>query len=172
MSIRLATTDDAWGIATVHVLAWKAAYVGIVPQEVLDNLSIESRTERWQGILSDSENKSTTWVYEEDAQILGWCSIGPNRDPDADSRSGELWAIYVLPNAQKKGVGRALMQTAISGLRQRHCPTATLWVLTENHNARAFYEETGWKLTKATKEVEMGGKPLSETRYRIDLGPR
>ncbi|HEY3780133.1 MAG TPA: GNAT family N-acetyltransferase [Fimbriimonadaceae bacterium] len=170
MPIRLATVADAQEIAIVHVKAWQKSYAGIVPDHVLDNLSIESRTKRWEEILVNPETKSTTWVLEADGHILGWCSIGPNRDEGSSELSGEVWAMYVHPDAQRKGVGTALMQQAISALRNAGYEDAILWVLTNNTQGRFFYEATGWKETLATKEIEMGGTALLETRYEIYLG--
>ena len=43
--IRPAVPDDAEGIAKVHVRGWQEAYVGHLPQHVLD------RQTRWRGIL-------------------------------------------------------------------------------------------------------------------------
>jgi hypothetical protein len=46
--VRPARPGDAEAIATVHVRSWQAAYPGIVPQPVLDRLSIERRAASWR----------------------------------------------------------------------------------------------------------------------------
>jgi hypothetical protein len=48
MLIRAAQIEDAKQIAEVHVASWRAAYRGILPDSMLDNLSVEKRTELWQ----------------------------------------------------------------------------------------------------------------------------
>ena len=50
-SVRAATPADAAAIAGVHVRSWQAAYRGIVPDEVLDGLSLPDREQRWRSIL-------------------------------------------------------------------------------------------------------------------------
>ena len=46
--IRRATIDDANAIGTVHMTTWRTSYVGLMPQHVLDNRSIERSQERWR----------------------------------------------------------------------------------------------------------------------------
>jgi hypothetical protein len=43
MRIRQATIDDVPGIAHVHVASWKSTYKGIISDEYLSKLSVESR---------------------------------------------------------------------------------------------------------------------------------
>lgn len=45
MKIRRAKLDDAQGIAKVHVNSWRTTYKDIIPNDFLDNLSVEQRTE-------------------------------------------------------------------------------------------------------------------------------
>ena len=42
--VREATVADSAGIARVRIETWRAAYRGLVPQEVLDRLSVERET--------------------------------------------------------------------------------------------------------------------------------
>ena len=41
--VRVATFTDAREIAEVHVAGWKAAYRGMVPDELLDELTVDGR---------------------------------------------------------------------------------------------------------------------------------
>jgi hypothetical protein len=41
VEIRLATVEDARGIAEAHVASWRATYPGIVPQHYIDSLKVE-----------------------------------------------------------------------------------------------------------------------------------
>ncbi|WP_157605345.1 hypothetical protein [Schlesneria paludicola] len=47
MNVRRATAADAESIALVHVLSWQHAYRGIVPDSVLNHLSVEARRTTW-----------------------------------------------------------------------------------------------------------------------------
>ena len=55
MIIRDAELRDARGIAEVHVRSWQAAYVGIIVDEELAELSVDQREQFWMQILSKVE---------------------------------------------------------------------------------------------------------------------
>src|SRR5437763_9672987 len=55
MQVRAARPTDILGIAEVHVRSWQETYVGQVPQDYLDTLSVEDRYERWQELVADIE---------------------------------------------------------------------------------------------------------------------
>jgi hypothetical protein len=48
MEIRAATISDAYGIAEIQVAGWQAAYRGLMPDSLLDGLSVPKREEMWQ----------------------------------------------------------------------------------------------------------------------------
>ncbi|UWF78747.1 hypothetical protein JRG78_11030 [Microbacterium sp. EF45047] len=77
--VRQAVRGDAPGIAVVHVRAWQEAYRGLMPQDVLDGLSVEQRENGWDAILRDPRPNSLTLVAERDGSIVGWASIGAAR---------------------------------------------------------------------------------------------
>ncbi|MEJ6553652.1 hypothetical protein PQI51_01275 [Microbacterium esteraromaticum] len=51
MLIRPASVDDAHDLAVVHVRSWQQAYRGLMPQAVLDGLSIAEREAGWARLL-------------------------------------------------------------------------------------------------------------------------
>lgn len=61
MKIRKAEIEDALGIAEVNIEVWRTTYKGIMPDEDLDNLSCENRTQFYQKFLENKENDS--FVY-------------------------------------------------------------------------------------------------------------
>jgi ribosomal protein S18 acetylase RimI-like enzyme len=166
--IRSATPVDARAIATIHVEASRAAYRGIVPDEYLDSFSIDGRASTWRQNLLAAD--SSTWVALESDAIVGWISAGPCRDTDAGTSAGEIWAVYVAPECWGKGVGRSLCVKAEQHLRTEGWVVVTLWVLKDNERAVRFYQSNGFVLDiGATKEIERGGKILSEVRFRRPL---
>jgi ribosomal protein S18 acetylase RimI-like enzyme len=168
VEIRRATFEDAGGIASVHVRAWQVAYREIIPEEFLRSLSIERRTEIWRENLRNPD--AETRVAEEAGRVVGWASTGASRDPDAEPETGELWAIYVDPDAWGTGVGRALWQEAEAALRRAGFRSVTLWVLEENGRARRFYEALGFRVDPGHEQMlERGGTSLREIRLRREL---
>ena len=177
--VRPATVADAYAMASAHVRSWQAAYRGIVPDDVLDGLSVERRATFWSRQLGEMEAPSAAWVAVEGEHVAGFVSIGPESEHDVDDTGkptgddgpapGELYAIYLEPEAWSRGLGRALMAAAVEGLRAGGFPTAILWVFAANDRARRFYERAGWRLDGGTRSWEASGTSLPVVRYRLDL---
>jgi GNAT superfamily N-acetyltransferase len=170
-AVRRAQLRDAAAIAKVQVDSWQAAYLGIIPVPVLNDLSVQARTATWRRILSGNPTPgSHTWVLVSDGSVLGFVSAGPTRDSDDQPRFvGEIYAIYLSPPAWGRGLGAELLETAQDDLAERGFNTATLWVLTGNARARRFYELHGFTRDGASRPVFLGGTSLPEIRYRRPL---
>lgn len=161
--IRKATLEDAVGIATVHVVAWRETYRGMVPDEFLDNLSVQRRTAQWVNSLSDPENTyHRTFVAVVDGQIAGFSNYGYSVDTASDFR-GELFALYLLQSAQGRGIGGELIRAAVDGLREMNVDSMMVWVLKDNPT-RTFYEHFGGVYLRE-KPIEIGGARLMEVAY-------
>ncbi len=161
--IRPATRADARGIAEVHVRTWQAAYAHALPSEKLAALSIDDGAKRWERNLDEAG----ALVAELDDRIVGFVRQGPSRDDEGD---GELYAIYVLPEAWGSGSAAALMTRALDELRAAGYEQATLWVLDDNPRARRFYEKSGWTHDGGSRPLTvLGDVEVTEVRYRIRL---
>ena len=165
--VRPATPSDARAIADVQVETWRAAYVGVMPQEVLDGLDVDERAQAWSHWLTIET--SAQFVAERSGAVVGFVSTGPCRHEDG---SGEVYAIYVRPDAWGTGSGWALMDAAVAWLAERW-QEAILWVAEENPRARGFYERYGWVAEGTRVEEVVPGADVPEVLYRLSsLGRR
>ena len=123
--------------------AWRDAYRGLIPDAILNELSVAARTARWKRIITNTASKTRVWVADED-RVIGFASTGPAEDADAPAGTAELYTLYLEPSWIGRGVGKALETTALDDLRDQGFHAATLWVLEANSRARAFYEHRGW----------------------------
>ena len=162
MTIRPARPADAREIAEVHVRTWQAAYRHAFPAEVLDNLSVDEREELWREHL---ERGRAAWVALDEARIAGFVSVGPSR---TEEDTGELYAIYVEPEAWGSGAAHELMTAARDWFAQEGYATAMLWVLADNPRARRFYEREGWR-AEGTRIETLHGIDVEEALYRLAL---
>lgn len=162
--MRRARPQDAASIARIHVETWRAAYRGLVADEVLDALSVERREKFWRERLATAEGRLVFVAGGTDA-LAGFCAVeAPARETDPSAKVAEIGAIYVSPRSWRTGLGRALMEAAVAELRAEGWRSVQLWVLAENEAARRFYERLGFKLDGAEKldraldrmEVRMG----------------
>lgn len=75
------------------------------------------------------------WVWEENGDILGFSA--------SDTRDGNIWALFVDPKHERRGVGRPLFEKALDVLRQDGHRTA--WLTTQpGSRAEGFYRAAGW----------------------------
>jgi L-amino acid N-acyltransferase YncA len=163
MRIRMATVADVAAIARVHVESWRTTYKGIVPDDFLANLTYEQREPLWRQVLSESAGLSLVYVAEDaDGQIVGFASGGPERSGDT-VYAGELYAIYLLDDWKRRGIGRQLTVTLVTQLVQAGFASLLIWVLAENPSRR-FYEALGGQQVRE-QPVTIGGVQLIEVAY-------
>ncbi len=167
-AVRPATPDDAEAIESVRIATWKACYRGIVPDAYLDALSVQSsRVDRIRkGI--DGANARASLVAVAGARVIGMGFAGPPEDDQLPEGTGEVFAVYVLPDWQGRGVGRALLERLTSGLRALGYRSAILWTLRDRRPTRRFYEANGWEFDGAEDSLDLQG-PVHLVRYARDL---
>ena len=171
MHVREATADDARAIAQAQVLTWQTAYRGQIPDDHLDGLSVPDRASHWRALLLDTRLPwSGVYVGVDGDRVAGFVHFGPSRDADAGPGTGEVGALYVLPDHWSEGLGRTLLEAARWSLEVARCSEATLWVLETNAAARRFYDQGGWSADGAVRDEERGGAVQHELRYRRRLG--
>ena len=168
---RLATPADVPAVARVQVASWHGVYRGLIPDEVIDGLTVERRIAQWTAFLGRGADDEALLVAEHDDAIVGMATLGPSRDDGVASAVGEVRAIYVTPDHWGHGHGRDLMRASMSWLASTGFTEATLWVLDTNDLARRFYEAAGWATDGATRREDMLGAELAEVRYRVGLSP-
>jgi GNAT superfamily N-acetyltransferase len=86
------------------------------------------------------------WLWEEDGAILGFSA--------ADTRDGSIWALFIAPGHERRGIGRALFGKACDVLRQDGHRTA--WLTTSPcTRAEGFYRAAGWKVIGTSPRGEL-----------------
>ena len=163
--IRKALLDDAYNRAVCHVSSWQSAYKGIVPDEILNNLSAEKIAEKFKAELE--RNEYSYYCAEYANEVVGHFNIGKCREDDKLD-AGELRGIYLIEKLWGKGHGKEMMEYALNLLKKTGYDEVILWVLEDNNRARKFYEKCGFIFDGAKKEILIG-KSLIEIRYVIKL---
>ncbi|WP_348263751.1 GNAT family N-acetyltransferase [Telmatobacter sp. DSM 110680] len=159
ISIRPAAISDAAAIAHVHVESWQTTYAGIMPDAYLASLDETLRARLWSEWLTA---EALVLVAELNGHVVGFAHAGPSREP-IKSCDAELYSIYLLQNAQKRGTGSALLRAMATALLQRSFKSMAVWVLEQNRS-RNFYERTGGTLIMS-QVIEVGGTKLMEVAY-------
>lgn len=159
MEIRKANSKDALGVAKVQVDSWKTTYKNIIPDEYLEKMTYENREKKWQDIISNQ----SVFVAENNSEIIGFSNGGKERTGKYPDYKGELYAIYILEEYQRKGIGKLLLEPVVESLKQENIFSMTVSVL-EDNDSRLFYEYFGARKID-TVELEVAGKELNEVVY-------
>ncbi|MFE4588728.1 GNAT family N-acetyltransferase [Streptomyces laurentii] len=102
-----------------------------------NHLSHEQLTEL--GITKESVKEALAaspclWIAEVEGQAAGFAM--------ADTEAGSVFACFIRPQFEGRGLGRMLMQRAEAFLFERH---ATVWLTTDTSSrAPSFYRRLGW----------------------------
>jgi L-amino acid N-acyltransferase YncA len=165
MALRKARPSDAPNIARVYVNAWRSAYAGILPDNVLVDMSPLVQAGRWNTQIERQDKNNIVLVMEShEYGVIGVGSAGPGRDTEATV--GEVYTLYVEPDWHGMGVGRLLLEGLFHQLEVSQKRSAMLWVLAANP-ARFFYEAVGGqRMSERTERI--WGTDLPEIAYVWD----
>lgn len=172
IGVRPACAGDAAGIGTVHVAAWRSAYPGILPDDYLARLSMPRQAAYYAHAIAGAGLVYVATARDGDAareRVVGFATAGRGRWVDGLGRrpgEGEVETLYVLDDWRERGLGRALLRAAATGLAERGCRSVFLWVLRENPS-RWFYERLGGRAV-AVAPVRVGGRMLVQTAIAWD----
>ena len=161
IKVRPAEAADAAAIARVHVQTWRSTYRGMLPDDFLDSLDHARYEERWRRSLTDRGTR--VYVAEDAREVVAFASAGRERAGE-DGYGGELYAIYVLREAQGRGHGKSLVRAVSAGLRDMNLHDMIVWVLRDNAPARGFYERLGGVYVR-TQPITIGSAVLDEVSY-------
>ena len=90
------------------------------------------------------------WVCEIENTIVGFAI--------ADLKENNIWALFVHPDYEAKGIGRKLHNTMLDWYFKQ--TDVTVWLGTApNTRAEKFYELSGWK--------KIGLRPNGEIRFEM-----
>jgi ribosomal protein S18 acetylase RimI-like enzyme len=162
---RQAGPDDVAAIARIEVETWRATYPGMLPDRVLVGMSERRQKGAWTGLVR--YRPGDVIVVEEaetgaGSSVVGFGNCGAQRDPTLPY-VGEIFTLYVAPDAQNRGVGRQLIGALFERLIHNGKNSALIWVIRANPS-RFFYEHLGGKFI-LTRRIRVGGEPVDAIAY-------
>lgn len=174
LCLRRGRPGDAEAIATLHAASWQTTYPGLLPAELLARATVEALLPRRRAHLAaeTATSATRTWVVVAGGGVRGFAVDGPARldgAPGAEDEltgAGELYAIYLQPGWEGRGLGVPLARVALAELRGRGFPEAIVWVLAANERARRFYGRLGFQRDGGRTET-VEGFPAEHWRMRV-----
>jgi len=113
-----------------------------IPQIQIVRNSVKENTLSDPNLVTDKDceeflfERGKGWVCEIDNQIVGF-SI-------ADIKENNIWALFLHPDFEQKGIGRQLHDTMLDWYFEQ--TQENVWLGTSpNTRAEKFYRKSGWK---------------------------
>jgi GNAT superfamily N-acetyltransferase len=112
-----------------------------------NRLSTPIPRERLVAALAD---RGRGWVADDGGEIVGFSFV--------DDLDASIWALFLMPEWEGKGLGRVLLDHAVNWLHGRG--HRMIWLSTEpGTRAEGFYAHLGWR--------RVGVTPSGETRFEF-----
>jgi putative acetyltransferase len=168
MKIRRATRSDARGILEVHRRAVHELAAEEYEKESLEAWSPPVDADRVEGFVEASfegDEEAELFVAIEgesdDDRVLGFSAVVPSEE--------ELRAVYVRPEAARRGLGTALLRQAEWAAAQNG---AERLELDASRNAVPFYEEQGYDRVECVSHEVGDGVEIECVRMERELPGR
>jgi ribosomal protein S18 acetylase RimI-like enzyme len=144
--VRRAWPGDADAVREVGLKTWPVAYKSLAsPEFIVDGLAAWWSPEA----VDRGIRQGITLIALDDEKVVGMVGLGQ------EEGFWVMWKLYVLPQYQGKGVGKALLDGAIAAL-----PAGTeqllLDVLITNEPAIGFYRKHGFGTPRTTPARDLG----------------
>jgi ribosomal protein S18 acetylase RimI-like enzyme len=141
-TIRPALPVDAPGIAAVARVTWDATYAHSISAH--NRRQFLDRAYSPEAVRATIERESD-WFYvaTRGRQVVGFAQYLRRFDGE-----GELVRIYVHPDHQRRGIGRAFLKSGLAALAEAGIGQCYVSVEMDNRPARAFYERFGFRLRR------------------------
>jgi len=168
IATRLMTENDVDQVAAVHVKGWQEAYGNVVDADYLANLSVDERIKEWSKWVRDE----TVFhhVATDNGKVIGFLSVGPLRTPPPGMSpirplyATEIYAVYILPDYYRQGIGKRLFVQAAESIRAMKQKSTCLWVMDKNERANRFYKALGGERC-GKNFVEIGPSKIKDVCY-------
>jgi ribosomal protein S18 acetylase RimI-like enzyme len=162
--VRPARPQDVGALAHIHVTSWHHAYGSILAPHNLALTNFRRSVSRFRGYFwQGGQNVSLLHVVEGVEGVVGYVNSGLSNSRELGAR-GEVFELYLHPDAHGRGAGRKLLSAGLWALSGRRLLPAIVWVLAENQHARRFYEGMRGREV-AHDSVMVGDQELGKVAY-------
>jgi GNAT superfamily N-acetyltransferase len=147
MVIRPSQRTDAHSMSRIYVQTWQDTYLSVVPYGYLSTMSVAQHEKAFYTELNSRQ--ITGFVAEDAGRVIGFITGGYERQGD-DIYDGEIYALYVLKNLQRRGIGAKLVSAMAMQFDRSGIYTMLVRVLKHNPYRR-FYRKINGTYIKAER---------------------
>lgn len=163
IEIRWSTAEDAEALARLHAAAWRNAYAGILARPAIDRMISHRGPAAWRR----TSGAGRALVLTLEGVVLGYATMGFDRRAarTGGAPEGEIFEIYLAPEAQGIGLGRRLFEAAAGELRAYGFRAFRVWALAENEIGCRFYRALGG-LEDGRARERIGERMVEKVAFR------
>ena len=152
--VRRWTLDDLTYIQDVLWKTWLDSYSHFIPEENLrayfsEHYDLDSLRTLFHNPMADG------FVVMDDGRVVGFMRTA--REPEENRYY--VSSLYVLPQYQTKGLGKALMKRAADEAKGFHLDRVWIGVMVENKQAVDWYKTMGYEIVR-TEPFTMGASTV------------
>jgi len=145
MNIRPATEADIQALSALATQTWLDAFSHRYPQEEHAGRIEKYRSEQY---FTKALTRDVIFLAEQDGALIGYVEFGPPDLPiPTQAGDQEITRLYVLASHQRKGIGKALLETVLAHPLMQAAQTIYLDVWEKNEGAIRLYTSYGFKET-------------------------
>ncbi|QYA11045.1 MULTISPECIES: GNAT family N-acetyltransferase [unclassified Rhizobium] len=152
------------GIARVVVDAWRATFVGLLPEDFLKGMSYRHQEQRHRRYLGHA-GIAYYVAEDEKGEVVGFGSGGSSRH-SGFPQEAEVYALYLLPGYQRRKIGSALFTKVARALKDME-HKGLLALALENNPNKGFYERLRGRPV-ATGSLTFGETAIGQIAYVWD----
>lgn len=105
------------------------------------------------------------WIAEEAGRVIGSIAV-----VDAEDGVGQLRWFLLTPEARGTGLGRRMLETALTYCRERGMRHVFLWSFAQLDDALRLYDRAGFRITE--KNISrLWGAERTEVRMDLQMEP-
>ncbi|HSJ38945.1 MAG TPA: GNAT family N-acetyltransferase [Planococcus sp. (in: firmicutes)] len=157
--IRTGTAQDITAVQEIAHISWNDTYQDIIPMNIQQNFLDKSYS---VPMMEMRLKKTILLLAEHEGQPVGFANF-TKLDDDGDA---ELIALYMKPEHQRNGYGKKLLDSGLTYLLDGS--HLFVYVESENHKGRNFYEANGFEFVEEFEEL-FEGHPLQTAKYVYNL---
>ncbi|MEI4471068.1 GNAT family N-acetyltransferase [Frigidibacter sp. MR17.24] len=166
--IRPARLADMAAIGGIVAASWRHTFDGLLPQDFLALITPDSQRSRHERTFARHGLQYLVAAGAKSGEVVGFVSWGPSRDPSF-AMPIEIYALYLRPSFERQGIGRLLLESAISAVATSGETALYLTALALNPN-RVFYGRLGGIAIDAPP-IQLGNASYEQIGFVWHLSP-
>lgn len=164
--IEKVSKEDAYILAELKINIWKDVYKNILPEQYLNNLSIEKKAQKYLMELQDDVSINIFLIKTNPNNIIGTLRI--RYYYNLNKKCASIEDLYLISAYHAKGFGVAAFKFAVDKAKSQHCNFLTAWIVENNTAARKLATKYGFLETNLIRLHTATGSRLIQYIFELD----